>query len=429
MGDPIANLNAPSRVVSTAMSDPTTDRVGSNRLVDVATGTVTTWAELPEVPLAGPAAAVVSSSYDALAWARAHARTGAELLIVAQGRLEQNLRAELLDGGFNLVEGSTVTAPPTPRDAEDGRLWLLTSGSTGRPKRIGHTLESLTTVTGELVPRVWLCPYSPGTYAWWQVVTLALAAPGQDLVVVDPSSLDGWVAAAATYGVTAASGTPTFWRQTLMSQKARLAEVPLAQITLGGEPVDQAVLDQLRAVFPDARISWIYASSELGASIVVHDGRAGFPVEWLERDAPGRPRLSVRDGELVIASPHHGAGLGGEVPTGDAVLVEDGRVVITGRVSSDEINVGGSKVSAGVVRSVLQSHPDVAWAQVRGRKSALVGSLVVAEIVLAPGVEDTRELTAALTAWCSERLPEYGVPRRIKVLDEIPATETGKSAV
>lgn len=411
--------------------------VEANRLIDVRTGTVTTWADLPEVSLPAPAAVVVDSSFDALAWVRAHVRTGAEMLVVAAGRMEQNLRADLLAGGFSLVEPDGTTTPATAqRTAEADRLWLLTSGSTGRPKQIGHTLASLTTVTGEMAPRRWLCPYSPGTYAWWQVVTLALAAPGQDLVVVDPADLDGWVTAAAEHGVSAASGTPTFWRQSLMAHRDRLAEVPLEQITLGGEPVDQAVLDQLRAVFPEARISWIYASSELGASIVVHDGRAGFPVDWLseENDEPtgeaaARPRLAVRDGELVITSPHHGAGLAGAVATGDAVVIEDGRVLITGRRNSDEINVGGAKVSAGVVRSVLQSHPDVAWAAVRGRKSALVGSLVVAEIVLAPGQTESRELLAALTAYCAERLPEYGVPRRIKVLEEIPATATLKSEI
>ncbi|RNL81229.1 AMP-binding protein [Nocardioides marmorisolisilvae] len=403
--------------------------VESNRLIDVATGSELIWSELPGREIPAPAAVVVGSSFEALSWARAHALTGAELVLVAQGRMEENLRAELLAAGLAIVEDGSVTPSTAPRDPEADRLWLLTSGSTGRPKRIGHTLASLTTVSGDLAPRRWLCPYSPGTYAWWQVVTLALGSPGQDLVVVDPTSLDGWVEAAVRHRVTAASGTPTFWRQTLMTQKDRLAEVPFEQITLGGEPVDQAVLDKLRAVFPEARISWIYASSELGASIVVHDGRAGFPVEWLERDDPDRPRLAVRDGELVIASPHHGAGLEGAVPTGDAVVIEEARVVITGRVNSDEINVGGAKVSAGVVRGELQKHPAVAWARVRGRKSPLVGSLVVADVVLAEGFEQSPELLAELTRWCAARLPEYGVPRRITVLDEIDSTETGKSAL
>jgi acyl-coenzyme A synthetase/AMP-(fatty) acid ligase len=400
-----------------------------NTLVDVRSGSSTTWAGLPGVELPAPAAVVVGSSFDALPAVLRHARSGEELLVVSRGRMEQHLRQELLDDGFNLVLEEGVESPTSPRGAEQHRLWLLTSGSTGRPKRIGHTLESLTTVSGEMEPRRWLCPYSPGTYAWWQVVTLGLAVPGQDLVVVDPADLDGWVPAAVEHRVTAASGTPTFWRQTIMSHGEDLAQVPLRQISLGGEPVDQAILDQLASLFPTARVSWIYASSEVGASIVVHDGRAGFPVEWLDRDVPGRPRLSVIDDELVISSPHHGEGLVGAVRTGDAVVIEDDRVLITGRTSSDEINVGGAKVSAGVVRSVLQEHPEVVWAGVRGRNAPLVGKMVVADVVLRSGETSAPETLAALNRWCQERLPDYGVPRRIKLLDAIPAKETLKSDV
>lgn len=402
-----------------------------NLLVDARTGRTATWGDLRSVEIPPPAAVVVESSFEAFPWVAEHALSGDELLVVAASRMESVLREELRQGGFHVVEdhagdGYAVHDPAVEREPEAGRLWLLTSGSTGRPKQIGHTLGSLTTVKGDLPPRRWLCPYSPGTYAWWQVVTLGLAHPGQDLVVVDPSELDGWVAAAIEHGVTAASGTPTFWRQTMMSQRDELAKVPLVQVSLGGEPVDQAVLDQLRELFPDARISWIYASSELGASIVVHDGRAGFPVEWLGRSEEGRPVATVDEGELVITSPHHGQGLGGAVRTGDAVVEQDGRILITGRVDKDEINVGGQKVSAGVVRSVLQSHPGVAWAHVRGRKAPLVGTMVVADVVLADGAAAT---TQDLTDWCRERLPEYGVPRRIKLLDAIPAKETLKSDV
>ncbi len=405
-------------------------RHGTNRLIDAASGEQVTWAELEPLDFPAPAAVVVASSYDAMRAVKQHAETGAELLVVAAGRMEANLRADLRAAGFTIVDpDGTVEPASVAREPEPGRLWLLTSGSTGRPKQIGHTLDSLTTVTGEMAPRTWLCPYSPGTYAWWQVVTLGLGSAGQDLVVVDPAHLDQCVAAGIEHGVTAASGTPTFWRQTTMSQADDLAKVPLKQVSLGGEPVDQAILDQLRAFFPDARISWLYASSEVGASIVVHDGRAGFPVQWLGREAEGRPRIDVEDGELVITSPHHGEGLGGPVRTGDAVIVEDGRVLITGRLSSDEINIGGAKVSAGVVRAVLQSHPAVAWAHVRGRKAPLVGNLVVAEVVLTSGETTAPDLLAELNAWCAERLPEYGVPRRIKLLAAIPTKETLKSDV
>ncbi|MEK8106866.1 hypothetical protein NKG94_20205 [Micromonospora sp. M12] len=126
----------------------------------------------------------------------------------------------------------------------------------------------------------------------------------------------------------------------------------------------------------------------------------------------------------MVTSPHHGAGLAGPIRTGDRVQVLDERVLITGRLDSDEINVGGSKVSAGVVRGVLAGHPAVAWARVTGRRAPVLGRMVVADVVLAPadassadpGVPDE----AALVRWCADRLPEYAVPRRIRVLTDIP---------
>ncbi|MEH0823487.1 MULTISPECIES: AMP-binding protein [unclassified Micromonospora] len=394
-------------------------------------GVARTWRALPAPALPSPAAVLAAGSADALTAARQHAVHGTELLLSTAHRVDPAMRDELRAAGFALTtldaDGPVTVPPARPRPAEPGRLWLLTSGSTGRPKRVGHTLDSLTTVRGAQPSRTWLCPYAPGTYAWWQVVTLSLTQPGQHLVVVDPDELDDWPAVAAAHGVDAASGTPTFWRRTLHRDGAALARVPLRQLTLGGEPVDQAVLDQLRAVFPAARISWIYASSEVGASIVVHDGRAGFPVDWLDREVPGRPRLAVDGDELVVSSPYHGAGLAGPVRTGDRVQIVGDRVLITGRLDSDEINVGGSKVSAGLVRGVLTAHPGVAWARVTGRRAPVLGRMVVAEVVPTPSGEPLDEAT--LVRWCADRLPEYAVPRRIRMFTEIPVKETLKSDV
>ncbi|MER7891500.1 AMP-binding protein [Micromonospora sp. NPDC094482] len=419
---------ATSRAGSTAHPEP----AGIDNRIVVG-GTPLTWRALPELTLPAPAAVLAHGARDALAAARHHATHGTELLLSGAGRVDAALRAELRDAGFaltELVDGEPRDeAPARVRAADPGRLWLLTSGSTGRPKRVGHTLDSLTTVRGEQPARTWLCPYAPGTYAWWQVVTLSLTQPGQHLVVVEQDQLDDWPALAAAHGVDAASGTPTFWRRTVYRDAAALARVPLRQITLGGEPVDQAILDQLRALFPAARLSWIYASSEVGAAIVVHDGRAGFPVEWLDRIVPGRPALSVRDEELVITSPYHGAGLDGAVRTGDRVQVVGDRVVITGRLDADEINVGGSKVSAGLVRDVLTAHPGVVWARVTGRRAPMLGRMVVAEVVPQPRADAEPPDEAALVRWCADRLPEHAVPRRIRMLTEIPVKETLKSDV
>ncbi|GAA4209482.1 AMP-binding protein [Actinocatenispora rupis] len=392
----------------------------ANRVV-LPDGTATTWrALLDGEPLPDPVAVLAEDAASALRAVRRHVEDGTELLVAARSRVDETLRAELIEAGFAVPSYGV----PAHRAAEPGRLWILTSGSTGRPKRIGHTLDSLTTVREAQPPRTWLCPYSPGTYAWWQLVTLSLAQPGQDLVVTDPATLDDWPRAAAKHGVTAVSGTPTFWRQSLHRHGDELTTVPLSQITLGGEPVDQPVLDLLRATFPDARISWIYASSEAGAAVVVHDGRAGFPASWLDRDSVDRPRLSVVDGELLVASPHRGAGVPELLHTGDRAEVTGDRVLLPGRISGDEINVGGTKVSAGAVREVLLTHPSVRWARVTGRRAPLVGQLVSAEVVTDGTVD-----TALLQRFAAEHLAESAVPRRIRVLPEIPVKETLKSDV
>lgn len=391
----------------------------------VARGVDTTWGGLEPLDLPPVLCCFVDDNLTAAAVVRSATASGAELLLAGAGRSTPELVDEVRAAGFAVRQPSgEVLAPTAPREATPGRIWLLTSGSTGRPKRVPHTLASLTTVTGPQPERTWLCPYAIGAYAWWQVVTLAVSQPGQDVVFVEASELGSWPRLALDAGVTAASGTPTFWRQALYTDPESLARLPLKQVTLGGEPVDQAVLTRLAELYPAARVSWIYASSEAGASIAVHDGRAGFPVEWLDREGTGRATLRVDGDELVIASPFRGEGIDAELRTGDRVEVADGRVVVVGRLASDEINVGGAKASAGEVRDVLQSHPDVLWASVRGRRAPIVGSIVTADLVLSGPVTD-----AELTAWCAERLPDHAVPRRLRFLDEIPIKETLKSDV
>jgi acyl-coenzyme A synthetase/AMP-(fatty) acid ligase len=158
--------------------------------------------------------------------------------------------------------------------------------------------------------------------------------------------------------------------------------------------------------------------------VVVHDGRAGFPRGWLERDDPDRPALSVVDSELLVRSPHRGAGIAEWVPTGDRVELAGDRVLIIGRAQTDEINVGGSKVSAGTVRDVLLSHPAVRWVRVSGRRAPLVGQVVTAEIVTDGTLDET-----GLQRWAAGKLAEPAVPRRVRVLSEIPLKETLKSDV
>lgn len=389
----------------------------------------TRWSDIPSAQLPPRAAVLADGHQQALIAVAAHSRQPQELLIASADRLDEKLADELRAEGFSIVRGlgsqsQSITPSSAGEVSDSPGIWLLTSGSTGRPKRVLHTLDSLTTVSSQQPRRTWLCAYSPGAYAWWQVITLGLAHPGTNIVCVDSHELDRWPQVATQSQVNAVSGTPTFWRHALWRDRQGVAAIPLKQATLGGEPVDQAILDALRRLHPQARISWIYASSEAGAAIAVHDGRAGFPVAWLDRESPGRPLISVEGDELVLSSPYASRGNASSLRTGDRVAITEGRVRIVGRIQSDEVNVGGSKVSVCEVRETLMRHPGVAWASAHGRKAPIVGQVVVAQVVLRAGTTE-----ADVRAFCATLLPEHAVPRRIQVLEEIPLTESLKSRV
>lgn len=364
--------------------------------------------------------AVVAKPSELLATLAAAARDGGDVLLATPDRMTDGLREVVANAGFSF-DGS----PGSP--AVRHRITVPTSGTTGTPKLIDHSLASLATMASTTPPqRTWLLPFAPGTYAWYQLAVLGLTVEGQSLVPVAPTSEPAdWQATALASGVDSVSATPTFWRRAYLALGNELAQLPLRQITLGGEVVDQPTLDLLAGLFPDAQISHIYASTEAGACMAVHDKQAGFPRSWLDEERRNGVTLRVDDGRLHVRSPF-GTRPGEWIDTGDAVKTTENRVVVTGRIDSSFINVGGTKVDANEVRRTLLEHPDVRWANVRSRQAPVVGEMPVAEVVL-----DLRSNASShdLAQWSRERLPEAAVPRIIRVLDEIPMANTGKTEV
>lgn len=316
------------------------------------------------------------------------------------------------------------------------RVFMMTSGTTGRPKIVEHTAASLLArarTTAKLPDNrgsAWLLTYQPTGFAGVQVQLTAAEAGG---LIVAPSSRgpSAFYEAALRTGVAHISGTPTFWRSFLMA--GTRGALRLRQITLGGEGADQTILDQLKASFPDARITHTYASTEAGVVFAVHDGLAGFPEEWL--DQPGRgAQLRVRDGFLHIKSPNAMRGYWGRneqpisddgwIVTADKVEIADGRVRIIGRDDA-VINVGGSKVYPPAVEAVLLTAPGVVEARVFGQPNAITGFIVAAEIVAAHGADPDTVRRAAAAA-CREKLASYQVPRLIKIMNAITILASGK---
>ena len=229
------------------------------------------------------------------------------------------------------------------------------------------------------------------------------------------------------------SATPTYWRFLLAEARSRGVELPpLQQVTLGGEAVPPDLLAAVRAAFPTARVSQVYASTELGSVASVTDGRPGISADRLHSDANPDGTLKVVDGQLWVRS---GVGMLGYVgepdvatddgwrATGDLVEVVDDRIEFRGR-DSEVINVGGVKVHPLPVENRITAVAGVEAARVFGRANRLTGAIVAAEIVPAADA-DHDELKAAVRA-AVEDLPRAWHPRSITFVAALE-TKGGKT--
>ena len=96
----------------------------------------------------------------------------------------------------------------------------------------------------------------------------------------------------------------------------------------------------------------------------------------------------------------------------------DGEYVrILGRVT-DLVNVGGQKVYPIEVENILMTMDNVRDVAVFGERSPLVGNILVARVNLV-SPEHFDAFKRRLRAFCRERLPNYKIPARIELTDEV----------
>jgi acyl-coenzyme A synthetase/AMP-(fatty) acid ligase len=334
----------------------------------------------------------------------------------------------------------TIIADETTPTGRRPTEWiLLTSGTTGTPKMAVHTLASLTgaikVVADRQAPIVWATFYDIRRYGGLQIFLRAILG-GTSLVL---SSADEPMAAhlerLGARGVTHLTGTPTHWRWALVNPSARA--ISPQYVRMSGEIADQAILDSLRAFFPDAKVGHAYASTEAGVGFEVNDGREGFPATMIG-PAAGSVEMKVVDGSLHIRSTrtavHYlgqstGALLDAEgfVDTGDIVELRDDRYYFIGR-RGGIINVGGLKVHPEEIEAVINRHPEVRMSLVRARKNPITGAIVVADVVLRAAADDDRggALKREIIETCRSSLPQHKVPAAIRIVASLDVSATGK---
>lgn len=376
-------------------------------------------------------------------------KAGVHVFLMADDASEEQIAAFAKRFGFAAVSPSSEAAglvhfDHAIRTGNVDAITILTSGTTGEPKAVEHTWASLTRPVRrtENEHPIWLLTYRPHLYAGLQVMMQCLLDQGCLVMPQNGDSADEVAELAAEFEVEFASATPSYWRWLLtFASSERLDKLRLRQITLGGEAVDQATLDALRSKFADTRLVHIYATTELGRCFSVTDGRAGFPIRFLDEPSPDGIEMQIDDGELVVrsanamqrydqgdATPEHA----GWFKTGDLVQVDGDRVFFIGR-KTEMINVGGNKVYPLEVEAVIRKVDGVADVRVYGEKSSILGELVKCDLVIVSEQRPSQEsyipsaVEAEVRKRCLAELTSFQIPRFISIVDSIPRTGAGKT--
>jgi acyl-CoA synthetase (AMP-forming)/AMP-acid ligase II len=318
---------------------------------------------------------------------------------------------------------------PLPTTPTTAPVLVLTTGTTGTPKGARHDWSRLVDATRRRDPspaQRWLLAYNLNQFGGLQVLLHVLASQAT-LVAADSSRAADVIDAIQAHRVTHISATPTFWRLLAGSlDRETAAELHVRQVTLGGEPVQEGLIEKLRELFAGARISQIYGSTEAGTAVSVNDGRSGLPLSILDRDENADVRVRIVDGELQMRSRigmlgyYHGRderpGDDDWKPTGDLVEIRGDRIQFVGR-KGEIINVGGVKVRPLAVEELACAVDGVELAAAYGRRNAVTGQIVVLDVVVAPGA-DKPSLEDAIRAAC-EALPRAARPRRVNFVDSL----------
>lgn len=284
--------------------------------------------------------------------------------------------------------------------AQPGQIGLLTSGTTGTPKLIVKPLLDLIERKRKSTNEEsrWLLCYNPARYAGFSILLHLLHK--KQLIV--PTSLTITSLLDKLSATTHLSLTPSLFRTLSSSNITLLTQAPIQRIIFGGEYATQAVLTFAQTIFPKARISHVYASTELGDICTVNDGLEGIPLDAIKSS------FYLKNSELVI----------NHMSTGDLWEIRNNRLYFLSRIEN-VINVGGYKVYGQQVEDVVMTIAGITDCIVYGISNALLGQVVGLRYV----GSSTKEY---VLSYLRQRLPKPAVPLLIENVDNLSLTKAWK---
>jgi long-chain acyl-CoA synthetase len=334
-----------------------------------------------------------------------------------------------------------ATAAATPNWGErTPTLLKLTSGTTAAPRAVRFRSEQLladcnhicqTMGISEVDLNFGVIPVSH-SYGLSNLLT-PLIARGVPMVLSRDRLPRAVLADLARTNATVFPGMPLFYQA--FCEMEEIPALPELRLCISaGAPLSAAVA---RKFYEKSRqpIHSFYGSSECGGicydrdGTVFEDGFVGDPMDNvdLEMVDPTAAATQVRVRSAAVGDGYfpepdkEKLGDGQFVPD-DLLTRRSGGFQIAGRVS-DLINVAGKKVNPAEVEAHLLRFAGVRQAIVFGCPSLLRNEEVVACVVTEVDLTE-----AKLLDFCRAELSSWQVPKRIFIVDEIPANERGKTS-
>lgn len=381
-------------------------------------------------------------------------RTTEQLIVDAHGRRAANRDADYLSVDtptttlFRHIPSTESKPDRNPHDPDDTALVLFTSGTTGEPKGVQLTVRNLTASAIASAFRLgvtptdrWLCclpMYHMGGLA--PVVRSALY--GTTLVVQPAFDAESTAEVLDSEAITGVSLVPTQLSRLL---DAGLSAPDLRTVLLGGAPASESLLD--RAADAGIPVFPTYGMTETASQIATarppehreHPGTVGQPLYGTRVavvDSDGNPVEAGERGEIVVSGPTVTPGYLDPERTAEAISElglhtgdlgtrdEDGRLWILGRLD-ETIITGGELVAPKTVAETIRDLPEVADVAVVGIDDEEWGEQVAAVIVPGGTGETDGALQDRVEEHCREQLAGYKVPRRMRVVESLPRTQSG----
>jgi acyl-CoA synthetase (AMP-forming)/AMP-acid ligase II len=314
----------------------------------------------------------------------------------------------------------------------------LTSGTTAAPRAIRFRSEQLLADCNQICDTMGITdadlnfgviPISH-SYGFSNLLT-PLIARGVPTVISHDRTPRAILADLARSNATVFPGMPVFY-QAFCEMEHVPALSKLRLCISAGAPLSIAIAKKFREKF-NLPIHSFYGASECGG--ICYDREATNPNEGFVGELMKGVSLEMVDPsgsatQVRVRSAAVGDGYFPEPDNnklGDGIFVPDDLLAgegsgfrIVGRIS-DVINVAGKKVNPAEVEAHLLRFSGVRQAVVFGRGSTLRNEEVAACVVAAPGVSETD-----LLHFCRGALSTWQVPKRIFIVDGIPANERGK---